>query len=107
PIGNSPGFPNSANLSPQVWAGGDRVEFVGHPAMLRGAVEDDRWPGTALSSSWSQVSGPGTAQFSEATVDSVVANFSIAGRYRIRLLATDGALAASDVATIDVVARPF
>lgn len=59
-------------------------------------------PGS-YSASWSHVSGPGTATFSDATAASTTVNFPKSGRYRIQLTATSGSLSVTEPIDIDAV----
>jgi hypothetical protein len=103
----TPGRPNSGNLPPRTWAGGNQTHFTGRDGTLRGAVADDAWSGNGLTSSWAQLSGPAAAEFSGATLDSIKVRFPVTGDYVVRLAASDGLLSASDTATINVIDRPF
>jgi hypothetical protein len=107
PSMRTPGRTNLSNLPPRVWAGGNQTHFTGRDGTLRGAVADDRWDGSSPTSLWTQVSGPAAAEFSGATIDSVTVRFPVPGEYVVRLAASDGMLAASDTATIQVIDRPF
>ncbi|MEZ4656466.1 MAG: hypothetical protein R2911_02735 [Caldilineaceae bacterium] len=94
-------FPNSA---PVVNAGADQAVAAPGPATLAGAVTDDgnpNPPGT-VTTTWSQVSGPGTAAFANANAHDTSVTFSAAGVYVLRLTADDGEFAISDDVTITV-----
>jgi hypothetical protein len=69
---------------------------------LAASITDDGLPASPgnVTTTWSQVSGPGTATFATLSAASTTATFSAAGIYRLRLSATDGAL----TTTRDVVA---
>ena len=72
-------------------------------ASLAGSVSDDGLPqGNPVTSQWTQVSGPGTASFTNAANPATTVGFSAAGTYVLRLTASDGDLTASDEATINV-----
>ena len=103
----TPGRPNSENLPPRVWAGGDHTHFTGREATLRGAVADDRWSGSSPTSTWMQLSGPVIAEFTAPTLESVTVRFPAPGQYVIRLTASDESHSASDTATITVIDSPF
>lgn len=60
----------------------------GQGIILTGIATDDGAP-TALSTTWSQVSGPGVASFSTPTAQSSAVSFSADGVYLLRLTATD------------------
>jgi hypothetical protein len=74
------------NPSPTVDAGPDQtIPFPG-PAALDGTVTDDG----AVTTTWTQQSGPGTATFGNASLVDTTATFSAAGTYVLRLTADDG-----------------
>ncbi|HEX9986266.1 MAG TPA: discoidin domain-containing protein [Thermoanaerobaculia bacterium] len=91
------------NEPPAVNAGTDQTLELPARATLTGSVMDDGWPrGSTLTSAWSQVSGPGTTSFAEATKPGTFASFSAAGTYVLRLTGTDGTATATDDVTITV-----
>ncbi|HEX7155000.1 MAG TPA: PKD domain-containing protein [Thermoanaerobaculia bacterium] len=91
------------NAAPVVSAGVDQTIELPNRATLTGSVTDDGWPrGSTLTSTWSQVSGPGTASFADATKPGTIASFSTPGTYVLRLTGSDGTLSASDDVTITV-----
>jgi K319-like protein len=91
------------NRPPVVSAGADQSITMPASATLSGSVVDDGQPNPpgAVTTSWSQVSGPGTATFADASAPSTTASFSVAGTYTLRLTASDGELTSSD----DVIAQ--
>src|SRR5256712_12806236 len=91
-----------ANQAPVVNAGADQVITLPSIANLTGAATDDGQPNPpgALTTTWSQVSGPGTVSFSNASALNSTATFSASGAYVLRLTVSDGALAGSDDAAI-------
>src|SRR5690606_643704 len=91
PVSNSP---------PVVNAGADQSLPVGVPVNLSGTVTDDGLPGSAITTQWSRVSGPGTVTFGNAAARNTTAQFSAPGTYVLRLTASDGQLSASDDVTI-------
>src|SRR5881396_1030573 len=91
------------NLAPVVNAGRDQVITLPGIATLTGAAIDDGLPiPPVLTTTWSQVSGPGTVSFSNANALISTATFSASGPYVLRLTASDGALAASDDVAVTV-----
>src|SRR2546425_707978 len=94
----------AVNLAPVVNAGADQVITLPSIANLTGAAIDDGQPNPpgALTTTWSQVSGPGTVSFSNASALNSTATFSASGAYVLRLTASDGALAASDDVAVTV-----
>lgn len=87
----------TANAAPIVNAGLDQTITFPNAAILDATVTDDGLPSPpTLTTTWSQVSGPGAVSFGTATaVDTTVA-FSAPGVYTLRLTASDGALSSSD-----------
>ena len=96
----SAGLPNTGNRPPQVNPGADQaLERSVFPAnvSLSGTVTDDGSPNPpgAVTVSWSQVSGPGTAGFESPQSLATTASLPGVGTYVFRLSASDGALQAS------------
>jgi hypothetical protein len=104
PTLHSAGRPNSGNLPPFVWAGSDRIEFIGPTAALASAIVDES---SALSATWDQVSGPAAVTFTGPTAAQTTASFSAPGTYVLRLTANDGTSNVSDMVTIEVINRPI
>ncbi|MBZ4421853.1 RHS repeat-associated core domain-containing protein [Myxococcus sp. RHSTA-1-4] len=95
-----------SNLPPVVNAGPDFTVTLPAGATLPGTVSDDGMPlGSALTSSWVQVSGPGIAVFADATAPITGVTFTEPGTYVLRLIGSDGELSASDEATVIVKPR--
>jgi len=90
------------NVAPAVEAGPDQQVAVANPATLSGAVSDDGLPDPpgATSTLWSQVSGSGTATFSNAGSVTSAVSFSEPGTYLLRLTVDDGELSSSDTVSI-------
>src|SRR5437660_101598 len=97
-----------ANQAPVVNAGADQVITLPSIANLTGAAIDDGQPNPpgALTTTWSQVSGPGTVSFSNASALNSTATFSASGAYVLRLTVSDGALAVSDGVAVTVNPAP-
>lgn len=94
------------NLPPNVSAGPDQSVSISTGATLAGAASDDGLPTNTLTTTWSQLSGPGTATFTNANVLNTQVNFSAIGVYVLRLTASDGALSATDDVQITVNPAP-
>jgi hypothetical protein len=95
-----PGLPNQA---PVVHAGSDQtITWPTIAVSLDGTVVDDGLPGP-LTTTWSQISGPGTVFFVDTNAVDTTASFSEAGTYVLRLTADDGELTDSDEVTIIVI----
>jgi hypothetical protein len=62
--------------------------------------------GSAVTMTWSKVSGPGTVSFANAAAVDTTESFSAAGTYVLRLGASDGSLSATDDVTVVVDAAP-
>ena len=97
---------NSAapNHLPSVNAGPDQTITLPSVANLDGTVSDDGLPNPpgAVTTTWSKVSGPGTATFGNANAVDTMASFSAAGSYVLRLTANDSALQSSDDISVTV-----
>ena len=91
------------NRPPIVSAGADQSISLPAAATLTGTVADDGLPGGTLTSTWSQVSGPGVAAFADASAPSTTASFSAAGSYLLRLTASDGELTSTDDVIVQAV----
>ena len=101
------GGAGQANAAPSVDAGPDASVTRPAAATLSGSAVDDGLPtGSSVSTTWSQVSGPGTTTFADAGAPATTATFSAAGSYVLRLTATDGELSASDTVTVTVADAP-
>src|SRR3989344_6720193 len=101
------------NTAPTVSAGPDRTfELPTNSLTLTGGASDDGLPqGSTLTTTWSNVSGPGTVTFHTSTSSGqATATFSTTagstgspqGTYVLRLTATDGTLTSTDEVTITV-----
>src|SRR5262245_56592577 len=74
------------NQAPSVDAGEDQSVTLPDGAVLSGTVSDDGLPtGASLTTTWSQLSGPGTVSFGDRFALSTPATFSSAGTYLLRL----------------------
>jgi PKD repeat protein len=95
------------NLAPVVNAGPDFTITLPNGITLAGSATDDGLPtGSTLTKSWSQVSGPGTVTFGNASALNSTANFSAAGTYTLRLTVSDSLLSSSDDVVFTVNAAP-
>ncbi|MHB8521695.1 MAG: PKD domain-containing protein, partial [Limisphaerales bacterium] len=93
----------TVNEPPIVNAGVDKVIGLTNVVTLDGAVSDDGLPaGSALTISWSEVSGPGEVTFENPGSARTQATFSQLGDYVLRLTAGDSEFAASADVTITV-----
>ncbi|HEY4187025.1 MAG TPA: hypothetical protein VGP07_18260 [Polyangia bacterium] len=94
----------TANTAPVVNAGPDQTITLPATASLAGTVTDDGKPNppATVTTTWSKVSGPGTATFANASAKATTATFSVAGAYVLRLTASDSALTATDDIAITV-----
>jgi hypothetical protein len=96
PTGSPTSAPPTANAGP------DESVTLPANASLDGTVTDDGLPNPpgAITTTWSQVSGPGTVTFANPSAVDTTASFSLAGTYVVRLAASDGEWTATDEATI-------
>lgn len=93
-----------ANQAPGVYAGADQRIVYPAAVSLSGLAGDDDLPSpTALTTTWSQVSGPGTTTFAATNQLNSTASFSAPGDYVLRLTATDGELSSTDEVSVRVV----
>ncbi len=99
---------NVANQAPSVNAGPDQATTLPAGALLDGTVTDDGLPNppATVTTTWTQVGGPGTVTFGNAAAVDTTATFSISGTYVLRLTANDGALSAFDEVSIVVNGAP-
>ncbi len=95
---------SSVNLPPSVSAGPDQSLLDTNVANLDGTVSDDGKPDppAVTTSTWSQVSGPGTVTFGDPNAEDTTATFPGSGTYVLRLTADDSELTASDDMTVSV-----
>jgi hypothetical protein len=97
-----------ANQAPTVAAGADLAVTLPNAVLLTGSASDDGLPNppAALTYTWSMASGPGAVTFGAPNALTTSASFSASGSYVLRLTASDGVLAASDVASVTVNPMP-
>jgi hypothetical protein len=91
-----------ANRAPNVDAGPDQIVTLPSGASLDGTVTDDGLPSSTLTTTWSQVGGPGTVSFANDSVVDTTAWFTAAGTYALELTAGDGEMTSSDLLSITV-----
>jgi uncharacterized protein YjiK len=92
-----------ASTPPIVNAGPDQTIVFPDTAVLDGTVTDDGLPNPpGAVTTWSQVGGPSTVTFANASAKSTTATFSAIGAYTLRLTASDGQLSSSDDITVTV-----
>ena len=96
-------LPSLGNAAPVVQAGPDRTTTMPAGASVAGSVSDDGLPeGAPLTSTWAQISGPGTTTFADAASPTTDASFSEPGVYVLQLTASDTELQGSDTVTVTV-----
>jgi hypothetical protein len=98
--------PADDNDAPVVDAGPDQSITLPAVLHLAAIVTDDGRPSGALSTTWSQVSGPGTASIVDASAVATEAVLPVAGTYVLRLTASDGLATATDDLVVTVAAPP-
>ena len=96
----------SSNTAPIAHAGSDGSIQLPNNFSLNGSVIDDAFPGTTLTTTWSQISGPGVTNFVDASSPTTTASFDMAGTYTLRLTANDGEFTDSDETIITVSQAP-
>ncbi|MEZ4663413.1 MAG: PKD domain-containing protein [Caldilineaceae bacterium] len=93
-----------SNTPPIVNAGLDQTVTLPNSASLHGAVADDGQPTPpgAVAITWSRVSGPGAAVFSNPNALDTQVTFNVPGSYVLRLTADDSELFSEDDVNIIV-----
>ena len=95
--------PAQVNHAPVVSAGANQIITLPASAKLSGTASDDGLPaGSAMTVTWSLVTGSGTVTFANVHAPATTATFSAAGTYLLQLSATDGALTSTSIVTITV-----
>jgi len=96
------------NLAPVVNAGGNQSLILPATASLGGMVTDDGNPNPpgAVTTTWSEVSGPGPVSFANSNAPATTASFSTAGSYQLQLAASDGQVTTLGSATVTAVLAP-
>jgi hypothetical protein len=91
------------NRAPDVNAGPDQTVTLPNDATLDGTVTDDGLPPQeAVNTTWSQVDGPGTVTFGDASAVDTTASFPVDGTYTLRLTADDSEFTSSDELIVTV-----
>ncbi|HZN37075.1 MAG TPA: G8 domain-containing protein [Pirellulaceae bacterium] len=86
--------------TPIVDAGVNQSIFAPNNAFTLDATVSNPAPGGALTTTWSNVSGPGTVSFGDASAVDTMATFSTLGTYVLRLTASDGTFTHFDDVTV-------
>jgi len=89
-------------IGPQVDAGANQNVAFTVGASLAGSASDDGQPGPALTTEWSQASGPGTATVADPASLATTATFSLPGVYQMRLFADDSQVRVYDDTQVTV-----
>ena len=95
-------FDGAINAAPAVSAGPAPPVTLPTPGTLSGSVTDDGLSGSAVTTLWTQASGPGVVVFANPAALTTTVNFSATGTYVLTLTASDGELSASDSITLAV-----
>jgi hypothetical protein len=92
------------NQAPTVAAGPDLAVTLPNSVYLDATATDDGLPNppNRTTSTWTQVSGPGTALFANPQSLKTTASFDIAGSYILRLTVTDGGTTVTDDVLVTV-----
>jgi len=92
---------NGTNVAPLVNAGEDVTVTMPEGAGLSGTVTDDGLPSSsALTITWTKISGPGDVTFEAPQKAAPVAYFSATGVYVLQLMASDGSLISTDTVQV-------
>ena len=93
--------------APMVSAGSNQLIILPNNAVsLNGTVTYAEFPDTVDTIIWSQLSGPGSVSFSDASNTTTTASFSTNGVYVLQLYASDSYLSATGDVTVTVDAPP-
>ncbi len=94
------------NQAPQVSAGANQTVEEDVTLQLVGSVSDDGLPNppTTVTSQWTVISGPGSANFGDASSAQTSVSFDTAGNYVLRLTADDGQYTVTDDLNVEVTA---
>ncbi len=95
-------FDYLTNRPPVVTAGVDRDVIVGGNTYLSGSVQDDGNVYATPITTWSMLSGLGTAMFSNANALTTTASFSDPGPFILQLVAFDGQYPATNTLNVTV-----
>ncbi len=94
------------NQAPVAQAGSDQIVTLPAPVALSGTATDDGLPLDSLIFTWSQLTGPGTASFANASAATTDAVFDLPGVYTLRLTVDDGELSSTDDLQVTVNPAP-
>jgi RHS repeat-associated protein len=103
---NGYALPTAPNTAPSAVAGSDLTMTLPDPVRIDGSACDDGFPrGNTLAISWTKVSGPGTATFTNqgSTTNHgtrPTVTFTLPGDYVLRLTVSDGEHTASDEVSV-------
>ncbi len=93
----------SGNQPPTVTAGTDLAStWPATNLTLSGSVTDDGLPAGTVETTWTQVSGPASAAFSDPSVSSPQVAFPAPGTYTLRLMASDSVLTNGDDVVVQI-----
>lgn len=90
--------------APTVSAGSPQTITLPTTALLNGTATAP--VGQTLTTTWSQLSGPGSVNIANPNALTTTASFSVAGTYSLNLRATSGGQSANSTVTINVLAAP-
>ncbi|HJX28489.1 MAG TPA: RHS repeat-associated core domain-containing protein [Thermoanaerobaculia bacterium] len=94
-------LPDALNSAPTVFAGAEQTITLPDALKLSGSICDDGFPrGATLAISWTQVSGPGTAIFTNSNSVTPGVTFTLPGHYVLRVTASDGEHTVSDEVSV-------
>ncbi|HEY0140201.1 MAG TPA: RHS repeat-associated core domain-containing protein [Thermoanaerobaculia bacterium] len=98
---NGYALPAAINSAPTALAGADLSMTLPDAFKLGGSACDDGFPrGNTLAVSWTKVSGPGTAIFTNPGSTTPNVTFTLPGDYVLRLTVSDGEYSASDEVSV-------
>ncbi|WP_321371052.1 fibronectin type III domain-containing protein [uncultured Desulfuromusa sp.] len=92
------------NQAPVVNAGSDLAVGLFSSVTLSGSVTDDGLPSAGVQIDWQQLSGPGSALFTDPNSAITDVTFDTVGTYELELVVDDGEYLSSDSVTVTVTA---
>ncbi|WNO08437.1 PKD domain-containing protein [Teredinibacter sp. KSP-S5-2] len=98
--------PEPPNQPPVVSAGPDLGTSVNSATLLAGASVTDDGKVSPVTLTWSQVSGPGVATFTDASQIQATVTFPVTGDYVLQVTANDGEFTVSDDVAVTVSDQP-
>jgi len=94
------------NQAPTVQVESPVTVVLPQRAVLNANIQDDGLPSNTLTVAWTQLSGPGTANFDNPAQANTGVSLSAPGNYVLQLTASDGQLSASATVSVTALHNP-